>query len=37
VADQWKKTPKKFLRQLARSMPKRCQEVIEAHGDHTKF
>jgi transposase len=37
VAEQWKKTPKKLLRTLARSMPKRCQAVIDAKGDHTKF
>jgi uncharacterized coiled-coil protein SlyX len=37
VAEQWKKTPKKYLRELVRSMPKRCQAVIDAHGDHTKF
>lgn len=37
VAEQWKKTPKKLLRKLARSMPERCQAVIDAQGDHTKF
>ncbi len=37
VAEQWKKTPKKLLRKLARSMPKRFQAVIDAKGDHTKF
>ena len=37
VAEQWKKTPKKLLRTLARSMPERCQAVIDAKGDHTKF
>jgi hypothetical protein len=37
VAEEWKKTPKKLLRTLARSMPERCQAVIEAQGDHTKF
>jgi len=37
VAEQWKKTPKKFLRSLARSMPERCQAVIDAKGDHTKY
>ena len=37
VAEEWKKTPKKLLRTLARSMPERCQAVIDAQGDHTKF
>ena len=37
AADEWKKTPKKLLRKLARSMPDRCQAVIEANGDHTKY
>jgi transposase len=37
VAEQWKNTPKKLLRKLARSMPERCQAVIDAKGDHTKF
>jgi transposase len=37
VAEEWKKTPKKLLRKLARSMPVRCQAVIDAKGDHTKY
>jgi Transposase/DDE superfamily endonuclease len=37
VAEEWKKTPKSLLRKLAHSMPKRCQAVIDAKGDHTKF
>jgi transposase len=37
VAEEWKKTPKKLLRTLARSMPERCQAVIDAKGDHTRF
>ena len=37
VAEQWKETDKQLLRTLARSMPERCQAVIDAHGDHTKF
>jgi transposase len=37
VAEEWKKTPKKYLRELARSMPERCQAVIDAKGDHTKY
>jgi transposase len=37
VAKEWNKTPKKLLRKLARSMPERCQAVIDAKGDHTKY
>jgi transposase len=37
VAKEWKKTPKKLLRSLARSMPERCKAVIEAKGNHTRF
>jgi len=37
VAEEWKNTDKELLRTLARSMPKRCQAVIDAHGDHTSF
>jgi transposase/uncharacterized coiled-coil protein SlyX len=37
VVEEWKKTKKTFLRKLARSMPKRCQAVFEAQGDHTKY
>jgi transposase/uncharacterized coiled-coil protein SlyX len=37
VAEEWKETDKEYLRTLARSMPERCQAVIDAHGDHTKY
>jgi transposase len=37
VAEEWKKTPKKLLRTLARSMPERCQAVLDAKGDHTAY
>ena len=37
VAEEWKNTDKELLRTLARSMPERCQAVIEAKGDHTRF
>jgi transposase/uncharacterized coiled-coil protein SlyX len=37
VAEQWKETDKDYLRSLARSMPERCQAVIDAKGDHTKY
>lgn len=37
VAEQWKETDTELLRKLARSMPERCQAVIDAKGDHTAF
>jgi transposase/uncharacterized coiled-coil protein SlyX len=37
VAEEWKNTDKELLRTLARSMPQRCQAVIDAKGDHTKY
>jgi transposase len=37
VAQEWKETDREYLRSLARSMPERCQAVIEAKGDHTRF
>ena len=37
IADEWQKTPTDFLIKLAHSMPKRCQAVIDAGGDHIHF
>jgi transposase len=37
VADEWKATSVDSLRQLVHSMPERCQAVIDANGDHTKY
>ncbi len=37
IAEEWERTSSAFLRKLARSMPKRCQAVIDAKGDHTKY
>lgn len=37
VAEEWKNTDKELLRKIARSMPERCQAVIDAKGDHTRF
>ncbi len=37
IADEWERTSPAYLRKLARSMPKRCQAVIDAKGDHTKY
>jgi transposase len=33
IAEEWEATPVAFLETLARSMPKRCQAVIEAKGE----
>ena len=37
IAEEWAATDVNFLRKLARSMPERCQAVIDARGDHTKY
>jgi len=37
IAEEWERTSPAYLRKLARSMPQRCQAVIDAHGDHTKY
>ena len=37
VAEEWDKVDKEHMRNLVRSMPERCQAVINAHGDHTKY
>lgn len=37
IAEEWAATSVDFLRKLAHSMPKRCQAVIDAQGDHTKY
>ena len=37
VAEEWKKTPLDYLASLVRSMPDRCQAVIDANGDHTTY
>ena len=37
VAEEWAATPKDYLAELARSMPRRCQAVIDAKGYHTKY
>lgn len=37
VAEEWKNTDAALLSKLARSMPERCQAVIDAKGDHTAF
>jgi transposase len=37
VAEEWAATVVDFLRKLVESMPARCQAVIDAKGDHTKY
>jgi transposase len=37
VAEEWAATSVEFLTKLAKSMPERCQAVIDAKGDHTKY
>jgi transposase len=37
LAEEWEKTPKSLLIKLAHSMPKRCLDVIAAHGDHIHY
>jgi hypothetical protein len=37
VAEEWAATSIEFIQTLVSSMPARCQAVIEANGDHTKF
>jgi transposase len=37
VAAEWEKVDKQLMRELAHSMPKRCEAVIAAKGWHTKY
>jgi len=37
IAEEWERTSPAYLRKLARSMPERCQAVIDAQGGHTKY
>ena len=37
IAEEWKKVDAKLMQSLARSMPARCQAVVEAQGWHTKY
>ena len=37
VIEEWNKLSKDVFRNLARSMPERCQAVIDAKGHHTKY
>uniref|UniRef100_A0A4W5R737 Transposase Tc1-like domain-containing protein n=1 Tax=Hucho hucho TaxID=62062 RepID=A0A4W5R737_9TELE len=33
----WEEIPQETIRHLIRSMPRRCREVIQAHGGHTHY
>ena len=37
VAEEWAATSVELLRKLTESMPARCQAVIDAKGDHTRY
>lgn len=37
VREAWDSITVKFLRELIKSMPARCQAVIDAKGGHTKY
>jgi hypothetical protein len=37
IAEEWDKTSLDFLKTLSHSMPKRCQAVIDANGQHTMY
>ena len=37
LAEEWAATPVEFLTKPAKCMPARCQAVIHAKGDHTKY
>jgi len=37
IAEEWERTSPAYFRKLARSMPKRCQAVIDAQGGYTKY
>jgi hypothetical protein len=37
IAEEWDKTSIDFLKTLSHSMPKRCQAVIDANGQHTMY
>ena len=37
IAEEWKASSTDFIHKLAHSMPKRCNAVIEAKGDHIRY
>ncbi|PSN32920.1 Transposable element Tcb2 transposase [Blattella germanica] len=37
LAEEWERIPQIFVRRLLRSMPRRCNAVIQARGGHTKY
>ena len=37
LVEEWRNIPQDSIRQLILSMPRRCQECIQAHGGHTSY
>lgn len=37
LVEEWRNIPQQDIRKLVRSMPHRCQSVIDAHGGHTRY
>jgi transposase len=37
VKEEWQKVPLSFIQNLVDSMPRRCQMVVEAKGETTKY
>lgn len=37
LTEEWERIPQDSVRRLLRSMPRRCNAVIDAHGGHTKY
>jgi hypothetical protein len=37
IAEEWEATPRDLFARLVESMPARCQAVIDANGEHTKY
>ena len=35
--DEWRRIPQRQIRRLIRSMPRRCQAVIDARGGNTRY
>lgn len=37
LIEEWERIPQEDIRRIIRSMPRRCQAVIKAHGGHTRY
>ncbi|CAF4872624.1 unnamed protein product [Pieris macdunnoughi] len=37
LIEEWERIPQEDIRRIIRSMPRRCQAVIRAHGGHTRY